>query len=161
MVSHRTLLYENLTARENLQFFAQLYNISAPEIEERIIGLLRQVGLAKRGESLVRTFSRGMQQRLSIARALLHDPAVLLMDEPYTGLDQDAAFTLDALLQQAHEGGRTIVMTSHDLDRAASLSSRVLILTQGKIGYDAPANDLDAQQLAAHYSQITSMATAR
>jgi heme ABC exporter ATP-binding subunit CcmA len=161
MVSHRALLYENLTARENLQFFARLYNLQAQNVDDRIRFLLERVGLAKRGDSLVRTFSRGMQQRLSIARALLHDPAVLLMDEPYTGLDQDAAQVLDGLLSQAYTDNRTIVMTSHDLDRAARLTSRVMILSRGNIGYDAPAAALNGHQLAAHYTEITSLATAR
>jgi heme ABC exporter ATP-binding subunit CcmA len=161
MVSHRALLYENLTARENLQFFARLYNLPLQDIDSRIRFLLERVGLAKRGDSLVRTFSRGMQQRLSIARALLHDPAVLLMDEPYTGLDQDAAQVLDGLLTQAYTEGRTIVMTTHDLERAARLANRVMILSRGSIGYDAPASALNGQQLATHYTEITSQATAR
>jgi heme ABC exporter ATP-binding subunit CcmA len=161
MVSHRALLYENLTARENLQFFAQLYNLAPQDIDARIRILLEQVGLAKRGDSLVRTFSRGMQQRLSIARALLHDPAVLLMDEPYTGLDQDAAHVLDGLLTQAYADGRTIVMTTHDLECAARLASRVMILSRGNIGYDATASALDGRQLSERYSEITSLATAR
>jgi heme ABC exporter ATP-binding subunit CcmA len=161
MVSHRALLYENLTARENLRFFARLYNLQPQNVDARIRLLLEQVGLAKRGDSLVRTFSRGMQQRLSIARALLHDPAVLLMDEPYTGLDQDAAQTLDSLLTQAYSDGRTIVMTTHDLDRASRLASRVLILSRGIINYDAPASALDGAQLASRYTETTSLATAR
>jgi len=161
MVSHRALLYENLTARENLQFFARLYNLPQQDIDAQIRLLLERVGLAKRGDSLVRTFSRGMQQRLSIARALLNNPAVLLMDEPYTGLDQDAAQVLDGLLTQAYADGRTILMTSHDLDRAARLASRVLILSRGNIGYDAPASALNGQQLSERYSEITSLATAR
>jgi heme exporter protein A len=95
MVSHKPLLYENLSARENLQFFARLYNLPKNATESRITDLLTQVGLSKRGHDMVRTFSRGMQQRLSIARALLHNPDILLFDEPYTGLDQDASAILD------------------------------------------------------------------
>jgi heme exporter protein A len=159
MVSHKTLLYENLTARENLQFFARLYHQDAHS--PRIDALLDQVGLTRRGDSLVRTFSRGMQQRLSIARALLHDPDVLFLDEPYTGLDQDAGTTLDHLLGQAHAEGRTIVMTTHQLERAARLATRILILQRGVVGYDAPASALSPQALAAHYAQLTSMATTR
>lgn len=153
-VSHKSLLYENLTARENLRFFGRLYNLSAAAADERIDTLLRQVGLYKRGDSLVRTFSRGMQQRLSIARALLHDPEVLLFDEPYTGLDPDAAQTLDHVLLQAHEGQRTIIMTTHELERAARLTSRVLILQRGAVGYDAPASHLSPAELAAQYTAV-------
>lgn len=161
MVSHKPLLYENLSARENLQFFARLYNLPAASTEARINEMLQQVGLARRAHDLVRTFSRGMQQRLSIARALLHNPDVLLMDEPYTGLDQDASAILDHLLRQAHSQGRTILMSTHELGRAATLASRVVILSRGVIGYDSPTRDLDALRLAAIYTDITSMATAR
>lgn len=156
LVSHRTLLYENLTARENLQFFASLYNLPVGEVQPHINTLLERVGLSKRAESLVRTFSRGMQQRLSIARALLHNPEVLLLDEPYTGLDQDASARLDTLLNEAHSEGRTILMSTHELDRAARLANRILILSRGSIAYDAPADALDAVGLAAHYAQVTS-----
>lgn len=158
MVSHKTLLYENLTARENLRFFARIYNLDSATREEHIDALLRQVGLARRGESLVRTFSRGMQQRLSIARALLHEPDVLLLDEPYTGLDQDAGATLDELLAQAHGDGHTIIMTTHQIERAARIANRVVILHRGSIGYDAPASAMAPHELAAHYAQLTSMA---
>jgi heme exporter protein A len=159
MVSHKTLIYENLTARENLRFFARLYNL--PVDEARLDTLLQQVGLHRRGDSLVRTFSRGMQQRLSIARALLHIPDVLLFDEPYTGLDQEASSTLDRLLQQAHADGHTIVMTTHELERAARLASRVLILSRGVVAYDAPAAALSPAELVAHYTEITGMAVAQ
>ena len=159
VVSHQSLLYENLTARENLRFYGQLYNLSGVDV--RINTLLEQVGLAKRGDSLVRTFSRGMQQRLSIARALLHDPDVLLLDEPYTGLDVDAALILDELLRQAHGAGRTIIMTTHQLDRAAELASRIVILARGVVGHDSPAGQVDAVSLTTLYSQITAMATSR
>ena len=157
MVSHKTLLYENLTAQENLLFVARLYNLDKATRDARINDLLAQVGLAKRADSLVRTFSRGMQQRLSIARALLHDPDVLLLDEPYTGLDQDAGMTLDNLLNDAHSGQRTIIMTTHQIERAARLASRVVILNRGSIGYDAPAAALAPHDLAAEYAQVTSV----
>lgn len=159
LVSHKPLLYENLTARENLQFFARLYDLH--DMTGRINTLLERVGLAKRGHDLVRTYSRGMQQRLSIARALLHHPSVLLLDEPYTGLDQDASAILDGLLQEAQRDGHTILMATHQLDRAARLTSRVIILSRGAIGYDAPASAQDASELAATYTRVTSMASAR
>jgi heme exporter protein A len=161
MVSHKPLLYENLSAGENLHFFARLYNLPANEVENRITDLLAQVGLSKRRHDLVRTFSRGMQQRLSIARALLHNPDILLLDEPYTGLDQDASFTLDTLLQKAHQDGRTILMSTHDLPRAAKLAKRAVILSRGSVVYDQLTAELDALRLAAIYTDVTSMATAR
>ncbi len=161
MVSHKVLLYENLTALENLRFFARLYHIAPAAAEARARARLEQVGLARRADSLVRTFSRGMQQRLSIARALLHDPDVLLLDEPYTGLDQDASATLDGLLHQAHAEGRTIVMSTHQLDRAADIASRALILSRGSVGFDAPTAGLTGLALAAEYTRVTSLAVSR
>lgn len=161
MVSHKSLLYENLTAAENLRFFARLYNLNNDEIDARIDAMLQRVGLEKRAYDLVRTFSRGMQQRLSIARALLHDPAVLLFDEPYTGLDQTAAETLDDLLIAAHDGQRTIVMATHQLERAARLADRVIILNRGRVGFDAPSAGMDLIALTAHYAETTGMVTAR
>jgi heme exporter protein A len=160
MVSHKTLLYDTLTARENLRFTARLYNLPAAEIDARIDDLLDRVGLLRRGDHLVRTFSRGMQQRLSIARALLHQPEVLLFDEPYTGLDQNAAAILDELLREANNGTHTIIMTTHQLDRAALLADRVVILDRGQIGYDAPCIGMDVMTLAAEYAAVTGMAVA-
>jgi len=157
MVSHKALLYDNLTAEENLIFFAKLYGLSD---KERIKELLKQVGLEKRANSLVRTFSRGMQQRLSIARALLHDPHVLLFDEPYTGLDQDAGTVLDGLLQDAHQAGHTILMASHQLERAARLADRIVIISRGTIGYD-DTRRLSSSEIAVLYTETTGAATAR
>ncbi len=157
MVSHKPLLYENLTARENLEFFGSLYNVRNAE---RIDSLLEQVGLGKRADSLVRTFSRGMQQRLSIARSLLHEPAVLLFDEPYTGLDQDAAQVLDDLLRGAQATGQTIVMVTHQLERAAMLAERVIILSRGKVAHDN-TQQYDSLELAAIYTRATGAATSR
>jgi heme exporter protein A len=153
LVSHQSLLYENLTAIENLRFFARLYPIQ--DGKKRADYLLEQVGLAKRANSLVRTFSRGMQQRLSIARALLNDPQVLLLDEPYTGLDQRAIEVLDELLRQAHQEGRTILMTTHQLERVVQLADRVVILAQGSIGQDIVTDGLDLLQLTTLYAHTT------
>ncbi len=157
MVSHKPLLYENLTARENLEFFASLYNMRDAA---RIDSLLEQVGLSKRADSLVRTFSRGMQQRLSIARSLLQNPAVLLFDEPYTGLDQDAAQVLDELLRDAQAAGQTIVMVTHQLERAALLAERIIILSRGKVAHDS-TEKIQPLELAAIYTQATGAATSR
>lgn len=161
LVSHKALLYDNLTARENLRFFARLYNLPPHEREGRILAILDRVGLARRADDLVRTYSRGMLQRASIARALLHDPHVLLLDEPYTGLDQDASRTLDALVEEAHADGHTIVMATHDLERAARLSTRAVILNRGALVHDGPTAGLDVLSLSAIYTDATGMATAR
>ncbi len=155
LVSHKSLVYDNLTANENLLFFARIYGLD--DIDGRIKRGLERVGLGKRGGDLVRTYSRGMLQRLSIARALLHDPDVLLLDEPYTGLDQDASGILDNLLQQAHGDGKTIVMVTHELDRAQRLAQRAIIISRGTIVLDAPMSTID--YLPARYTEVTGMTT--
>mgnify|MGYP001458586147 FL=1 len=155
LVSHKSLVYDNLTANENLLFFARVYGLN--DIDGRIKRGLERVGLGKRGGDLVRTYSRGMLQRLSIARALLHDPDVLLLDEPYTGLDQDASGILDNLLQQAHGDGKTVVMVTHELDRAQRLAQRAIIISRGTIVLDAPMSTID--YLPARYTEVTGMTT--
>ena len=136
LVAHRSLLYENLSARENLAFFGRLYGMGRENCDERAELLLRQVGLARRADTLARTYSRGMKQRLSIARALLHEPDVLLLDEPYTGLDQRAAAALDDLLAAAQAEGRTIILSTHQLERLPKQAERALILSRGQVAYD-------------------------
>jgi heme exporter protein A len=115
--------------------------------------VLALVGLAERRRDLVRTYSRGMQQRLAIGRAVLHDPDVLLLDEPYTGLDQDASQMLDQVLQQVATQGRTIVMTSHDLARTAELASRFDVLSRGVIVASGMRGEVEPDNLLAFYRQ--------
>jgi heme exporter protein A len=151
VVSHQPLLYGDLTAEENLQFYGRMYGV--PELPRRIDQVLELVGLATRRRDLVRTFSRGMQQRLAIGRAVLHDPDVMLFDEPHTGLDQDASEMLDGVLKEVAASGRTVVMTSHDLARAADLASRFDILSRGAITASVQAADLEIDQLLGFYRQ--------
>jgi len=151
VVSHLPLLYGDLTAEENLRFFGKLYGVF--EISQRIDQTLELVGLRSRRRELVRTFSRGMQQRLAIGRAILHDPDVLLFDEPHTGLDQDACDMLDRLLLEVSGQGRTIVMTSHDLIRVEDLASRFDVLSRGVITASAGRNDLVRNSLPEFYRQ--------
>ena len=136
LVAHQPLLYENLTAQENLDFCGKLYGIERDERERRIEELLRAAGLRKRRDSLVRTFSRGMKQRLSVARATLHQPDVLLLDEPYSGLDQGAVERLDEMLAAAIAEGRTIIMSTHQLERIPPTAGRALALSRGRIAFD-------------------------
>jgi heme exporter protein A len=131
VVSHLPLLYGDLSAEENLVFYGRMYGVR--DLSRRIIEVLGLVGLTARRRDLVRTFSRGMQQRLAIGRAVLHDPEVMLFDEPHTGLDQDACIMLDRVLQEVAVRGRTVVMTSHDLARASDLASRFDVLSRGVI----------------------------
>jgi len=151
VVSHLPLLYGDLTAEENLQFYARMYNISDQEL--RITEVLEMVGLEARRRDLVRTFSRGMQQRLAIGRAVLHDPEVMLFDEPYTGLDQDASSMLDTVLKTVAAQGRTVVMTSHDLARAEELATRFDILSRGVITASITHKQLKKSNLLTFYKQ--------
>ena len=152
VVSHHPLLYSDLTAEENLRFYARLYGLTNPA--ERIAQRLTQVGLAARRRDLVRTYSRGMQQRLALARAMLHDPQVLLFDEPYTGLDQEAADMLDGQLRSAAAQGCTVLMTTHDLPRGLALASRVLILSRGVIAFSARRGEFDPAEFTRTYASV-------
>ena len=151
VVSHQTLLYGNLTAEENLKFYGRLYAV--PEMDERVTEVLHMVGLNARRRDLVRTFSRGMQQRLAIGRAVLHDPKVMLFDEPYTGLDQDASTMLDETLRMVASQGRTVVMTSHDLVRTEDLATRFDILSHGVIAASADRSQLGKGNLLDFYRE--------
>jgi heme exporter protein A len=151
VVSHLPLRYGDLTAEENLRFYGRMYNIA--DVEPRITEVLEMVGLENRRRDLVRTYSRGMQQRLAIGRAVLHDPDVVLFDEPYTGLDQDASSMLDEVLKTVAARGRTVVMTSHDLARAEDLATRFDILSRGVISASAKRNDLGSGNLLSFYKE--------
>lgn len=156
VVSHQPLLYGDLTADENLHFYGRMYGVA--NLEQRVAEVLEMVGLAARRRDLVRTFSRGMQQRLAIGRAVLHDPEVMLFDEPHTGLDQDACLMLDNVLREVAARGRTVVMTSHDLARAADLASRFDVLSRGQIVASASRTEMEPDQLLAYYRQAIRVA---
>uniref|UniRef100_A0A7C4PK35 Heme ABC exporter ATP-binding protein CcmA n=1 Tax=Anaerolinea thermolimosa TaxID=229919 RepID=A0A7C4PK35_9CHLR len=149
VVSHLPLLYGDLTAEENLRFYGRMYGVEA--LEKRVGEVLSLVGLTSRRRDLVRTFSRGMQQRLAIGRAILHDPEVLLLDEPHTGLDQDACEMLDEVLMQVAARGRTVVMTSHDLARVEEMASRFDVLSRGRICSSVRRDALPPDGLLAFY----------
>lgn len=151
LVSHQSLLYGDLSAAENLSYYARLYRL--PNAEERVQSALRRVGLLTRQRDAVRTFSRGMTQRLTIARATLHEPDVLLLDEPYTGLDQDAAALLDELLRREHESGRTILMITHDLARGLDLCDRIAILHRGVIVREVARSALSSAEFLNLYRE--------
>lgn len=149
LVSHKTLVYDDLTADQNLRFYARMYDV--PDAAGRIETALQQVGLWGRQYDPVRTYSRGMQQRLAIARAILHNPPILLLDEPDTGLDQHAADMLGNLLGAVGIGQRTVLMTTHNLERGLSMGNRLVILAGGKIVYDVQRKDVDVAELRQQY----------
>ncbi len=160
-VAHQPMLYADLTAEENLNFFAQLYDVS--HARERITQLLKAVGLQARRNDRVRTFSRGMQQRLAIARALLPAPGVLLLDEPDDGLDPQAADDLRNYFDDGSQNmhNRSVLMTSHNLARGLALADRVALLVGGRIVYEATAKDLSLGELEEQYRQQTAVAATR
>lgn len=153
LVSHNALLYRDLTAAENLAFFARLYRL--PDAETRILDALRKVGLFARQRDAVGTFSRGMIQRLTIARATLHEPDVLLLDEPYTGLDQEASHLLDELLREEAARGRTILMITHDLGHGLGLADRLAILHRGQIVREVSRAEISPAAVYDLYAEAT------
>ena len=150
LVLHQSFLYGNLTAYENLEFYSRMYNVTG--FRERIYQVATMVGMTSRLHDRVNTLSRGMQQRLSIARALLHRPTILLLDEPEAGLDQQAVSMLWDMLK-AEKGTRAIILTSHNLERGLEVCDRLAILHQGKIVFQGKRETLDLINLKQIYQK--------
>ncbi len=153
VVTHQTFLYSNLTAYENLEFYSRMYDV--PRRKERIHEVVAMVGMTARLHDRVGTLSRGMQQRLSVARSLLHKPAIMLLDEPEAGLDQQAIFMLWKALRTEGERRHTIILATHNLERGLELGERFLILHKGKIVYQGSRQDLDLAGLGQVYQDST------
>ena len=149
VLGHRTFLYGELSARENLRFYGRLFGVA--DCEARARSLLEAVGLDPDTRQLVRTYSRGMQQRVAIARVLMHQPPLLLLDEPFTGLDPHATARLQTLLQELRRDDHTIIFSTHDLARGLAVCDDILIQSRGKIVYQGVAADMDAATLEALY----------
>lgn len=149
VVLHQPLLYSELSGEENLRFYGRMYAVA--NLEERLREVLGMVGLTGRGGERVRTYSRGMQQRLAIGRAVLHEPDLLLLDEPHTGLDREAGAMLDEILRQVTARGRTVLMTSHDLERVENLAGRFDVISGGRIVASASRGDVQKTGLQAFY----------
>lgn len=149
VISHQTFLYDNLTAYENLEFYGRMYKVD--NLRDRIYDVLKEVGLEYSLNDPVRHFSRGMQQRLAIARATLHQPAILLLDEPYTGLDQQAIDILNSVLHNLNIKDRTVFMITHNFQQGLDLSDRVLIIKKGRLAYQGAAPGLTPSQMKEIY----------
>lgn len=150
VVSHQSFLYGQLTARENLLFYARMFAVEHPD--ERVLAVADLVQLGDRLDDQVRTFSRGLVQRCAIARALVHEPDLLLFDEPFSGLDPLAAARLVEILRAAHDAGSTVVMTSHDLRRGTELADRVAVLRRGRLAHIQPA--ITTENFEATYNRL-------
>ena len=153
LISHNPLLYGDLTPDENLRFFARMYDL--PDAAGRIDAVLEQVGLVVRRRDPVRTFSRGMVQRLAIARAILHDPAIMLLDEPYTGLDLQAADMLRAVLEELAALNRTVILTTHNLEQGLEMCDRAAILNRGRVAWQGARAGLDLEGMKELYRNVT------
>jgi heme exporter protein A len=159
LLSHQTYLYENLSGSENLEFYARLYGLPDPLRAAR--AGLSSARLLDREPDLVRTFSRGMKQRLAIARALLHHPDVLLLDEPFSGLDREACALLTEQLRRARAEGRTCVLATHDFGAGAPIADRLVVLASGRVVIDRPMGGLDLAGLEALFREATGDDTTR
>ncbi len=157
LISHSPMLYLDLTAQQNLELYAQMYGVEEPAA--RALELLDAVGLKHRRLDTVRTFSRGMTQRLAIARALIHDPQVVLLDEPYAGLDPRGIEIFDELIA-AHREGRTFIMVSHDLTKGYEMCTHALVLARGRVVQFAPREQLDFPEFSQLYAQTVGLGVA-
>ncbi|MBT8487376.1 MAG: ABC transporter ATP-binding protein [Gemmatimonadetes bacterium] len=152
ILSHRGFLYGRLTAEENLRFYGRLFGLS--DLDRRVPARLARVGLENRARFQVRQLSHGMRQRLALARALLHDPDVVLLDEPYTGLDPSAATVLRGVLQELREWRRTVVMVTHNLSQGLELATRVAIQVRGRFAWEGTGDDIAASGFEALYHEV-------
>ena len=140
LIGHQSMLYRDLSALENLIFFGKLYGIASPAA--RAVTLLKAVDLFDRADDPVKSLSRGMMQRVAIARALVHDPELLLADEPFDGLDAPSSRALEKLLAQLHQAGKTVILANHDIDQSLRLSQRAVVLRKGRVVIDQPSQEL-------------------
>ena len=145
LVSHQAMLYRDLSPRENLRLFGKLYGV--PHADERAMQLLQLVNLEDRADDPVKNFSRGMTQRTAIARALMHNPDLILADEPFAGLDAPSANTLELLLAALHQAGRTILLANHDITQSLRLAQRILLLRTGRLVMDCSATAVTADSV--------------
>jgi len=154
VISHQPFLYSELTAMENLRFYSKLYGVQ--NIDDRIKELLTKVELYKRRNDKVRGYSRGMLQRLSITRSLLHNPDIVVLDEPYTGLDTHASDILTKILMELFDEKRTILMVTHNMKQGYDAASRLAIIRRGKIVLDKQKSEIDLATFEHEYTTAVS-----
>ena len=157
VVGHKAFLYEEMTCQENLQFYGRMFRLK--EMKGRVDQVLRLVGLEGRRHHRVRTLSNGIQKRLSIARAILHKPSILLLDEPEGGLDQEGMGMLGRLLEGWRAEGGTVVMTTHNLEQGLAWGDRAAILSGGKIAFEESRHSLDVASFRSTYLQYLEAAS--
>jgi heme exporter protein A len=156
LVGHHTFLYDNLTVYENLKFYGRMYGVS--NLEQRIREVTSWTQLETRQHDRVGTLSHGLQQRASLARAALHSPSIMLLDEPEAGLDPQASSVVNDVMSNAGAGGLTVVMVTHNLERGLELGDSIVILNKGKVAYRASRHDVDATLFRQVYNQSTETA---
>ena len=149
VIAHASCLYADLSALENLIFYANMYGLENPK--EKAVQAIEEVGLKERMHDRIRTFSRGMQQRISIARAVIHNPSILFLDEPFTGLDPHGSNVLRQYLHSLHTKKRTIVMTTHDLTCGLDMADRVAIQSRGRFALMEKVDNLDKDRFEDFY----------
>ncbi len=154
VVMHQTFLYDDLTVAENLRFYARMHGLGATAAE-RAASAAGALGLDAVMNARVRTLSNGMQKRAALARAVLHRPPLLLLDEPETGLDQDAMLALEQLLARHREAGGSAIVTTHGVEQGLRIADRAAIIHNGRIAYDAPADASDADDFRRLYAEHT------
>jgi heme exporter protein A len=152
LISHQSLLYAALTARENVAFSARLHGV--PDPEGAALAALERLRMAERADQPVRALSRGLQQRVSIARAIVHDPRVVLLDEPYTGLDEAGAAALTRLLVELKAAGATLVLVTHNLAEGLALATHAAVMRAGRFARFEPREAVDAARYAADYRAL-------
>jgi heme exporter protein A len=152
LISHQSMLYGALTAHENVAFAATLYGVK--DSRAAATRALERIRIADRATTPVRSLSRGLQQRVSIARAIVHEPAVVLLDEPYTGLDAAGAAALTDMLQLLRTAGATLLVVTHNVDEGLSIATRASVMLAGKIVRSDAVASLDARTYGAEYRAL-------
>lgn len=158
LISHQTMLYPALTSLENVEFAARLHGVASPR--DAAMRALETIGIAERAESYVKTLSRGMQQRVSIARAIVHDPAILLLDEPYTGLDAAGAAALTSMLRTLRDRQSTMVLVTHNIEEGLAIASHAGVMLRGELVRFVPRVGLDVAAFGGEYRRMVGVSGA-